>query len=64
MELITVLAGMSHGVALISHHEIGIICNLPENAFIRETDEGKSRFMGWSMDSGKRTGDYADKEEV
>ncbi|MGN0167335.1 MAG: InlB B-repeat-containing protein, partial [Acetatifactor sp.] len=38
--------------------------NLPENAFIRETDEGESRFMGWSMDSGKRTGDYADKEEV
>ncbi len=38
--------------------------NLPENKFIRETDEGKSKFMGWSMDSGKRKGDYEDKEEV
>lgn len=38
--------------------------NLPENKFIRETDEGKSKFMGWSMDSGKRKGDYEDREEV
>ncbi len=38
--------------------------NLPENKFIRETDEGKSKFMGWSMDSGKQKGDYEDKEEV
>ena len=38
--------------------------NLPENKFIRETDEGKSKFMGWSMDSEKRKGDYEDKGEV
>ncbi len=38
--------------------------NLPENKYIRETNEGKSKFMGWSMDSGKRKGDYEDKEEV
>lgn len=38
--------------------------NLPENKYIRETNEGKSKFMGWSMDSGKWKGDYEDKEEV
>ncbi|MGN0142498.1 MAG: InlB B-repeat-containing protein [Roseburia sp.] len=37
---------------------------LPENRYTRETDNGISQFIGWSMDSAARDGDYADKEEV
>ncbi len=37
---------------------------LPENKFVRETEDGESTFLGWSMDSGAKEAAYEDEEEV